>query len=195
MPGFNLKVDPDWCIFLTTKKIELSFNFFLFLTHLKIGLAIKVLSPSRNLVKRKEKKEMSQKKNKDKHMNWWQMGSLRKTYWKSLTESLFISLVIGWKTTSHGLLSTHLPYHHTCMCAYILQTNRPLFPFDTNDLTQNFNCWQSRLRVSTLHTRTVILWETLCTWGPKILLQAFGFVQTSHQTYMKLKELFPRQML
>ena len=37
---------------------------------------------------------------------------------------------------------------HTTTHARVLQTNRPLFPFDINDITQNLDCWQSRLLVS-----------------------------------------------
>ena len=42
-------------------------------------------------------------------------------------------------------------YQHTCRTTTrtcILQTNRPLFPFDTNDETRNLDCWRSRLWVS-----------------------------------------------
>ena len=86
--------------------------------------------------------------------------------WKLFTESLFTCPVIGWKTTNH-----------------------PFFPFDTNDVTQNLDCWRNRLRIHVaLHTKKVIPWETLRTWGPKILLlQAFEFLQTNHQNYTELK--------
>ena len=48
-------------------------------------------------------------------------------------------------------------YQHiwcTTTCMHVLQTNRPLFPFDTNDVTQNLDSWRSRLQVSnnTWHT-------------------------------------------
>ena len=40
------------------------------------------------------------------------------------------------------------------------------------------------LLTPTIHMRTAISWETLCTWRPKILLlQAFEFVCTSHQNW------------
>ena len=38
--------------------------------------------------------------------------------------------------------------YRTISSARVFQTNRPLFPFDINDVTRNFDCWRSRLRVS-----------------------------------------------
>ena len=53
--------------------------------------------------------------------------------------------MIGWKTTNHGQLSAHLPYHHTCA---------RFSNFDVNDVTRNLDCWRNKLRVHvTLHTR------------------------------------------
>ena len=74
-------------------------------------------------------------------------------------------------------------------------------------LTSFFSLWRQRCNMefwlltkqatsSEVHTRTVIPWETLRTWGPRILLlQAFESVRTSHQNYMELKEQLPRRML
>ena len=103
--------------------------------------------------------------------------------WEIIYGVTFYMLVIDWKTTNHRPLSAHLPYHR--MCGHS-SNYHPFFPSDTNDVTRNLACWQIRLRVITacgaLHMRMVIPWETLRTWGPKILLlQTVEFVRTSHQ--------------
>ena len=55
------------------------------------------------------------------------------------------------KTTNHKLLSVHLPYPTR---ARVLQTNKSLFPFDTNGIIRNLDCWRSRLLVSDSMWRT-----------------------------------------
>ena len=71
-------------------------------------------------------------------------------------------------------------YQHICWAttrARVFQTNIP-FLIDVNKV----------------YTK-VIDWETLRTWGPKILLQAFESVRTSHQYYIEIKQLLLRRML
>ena len=67
-------------------------------------------------------------------------------------------------------------YQHICCtttCACILQTNRPLFPFDTNDVTQNLDCWQSSLRVSNC------MWCTTYEDGHPMRVSAYVGTQSS----------------
>ena len=78
---------------------------------------------------------------------------------------------------SRATISTSAVPLHVCAFFKLI----PFFPFDTNDITRNLDCWQNRQRVHVAHyhTRKVIPWETLRTWGPKILfLQIFESVRT-----------------
>ena len=101
----------------------------------------------------------------------------------------------GWlkNNQSRAAVSTSAVQPH--VCAFFKLTS--FFTFDTNDVTRDLDCRRNRLQLHVaLHTRKVIPWETLCTWGSKILLlQAFEFVRTSHEHNMELKELIPRRML
>ena len=66
-------------------------------------------------------------------------------YWKLFTDSPLIYLVIGSFSANHGRYQ-HIC--HTTTSMRILQTKKPLFPFDTNDVTQNLDCWWSKLWVN-----------------------------------------------
>ena len=94
-------------------------------------------------------------------------------------------------------------YQHICCTTTrtrVLQTNRSLFHFDTNDVTRNLDCWRIRLLVNNSMRRTTYedshpMRDSTHVGNKILLFQVFEFVQTSHQNYMELKELLSRQML
>ena len=100
---------------------------------------------------------------------WFSLVSL--FYWELFTESPLMCTMIGRKTTNHGPLSAHLLYY--CICTR--SSKKQNFPFWHQ--RSNTESWllmkQATNPCGTLHMRIVIPWETLRTWGPKILLQAF----------------------
>ena len=63
-------------------------------------------------------------------------------------------LCTPWLVEKQPITGRYQHICHTTTCVHILQTNRPLFSFDTNDVTRNFDCWRSRLIVSNSMWRT-----------------------------------------
>ena len=58
----------------------------------------------------------------------------------------------SWLAEKQQITSRYQQICPTSTRASVLQNKRPLFLFDTNDVTRNLGCWRGRLRVSMWRT-------------------------------------------
>ena len=109
------------------------------------------------------------------------------TRWRKLfTESL---LRAPWLTEKQPITGRYQHICHTTTRAHVLQTIITFFFL----LHQRYNTESWLLTKQATASSEV---HTLRTWKAKILLlHAFKSIRTSHQNYMELKELLPKQML